>query len=100
MENEVLEMNEGTEVLDMGAEEIVESTGGSKVGIVIGVALAGAAAAGVVALVKKSGIKSKIEARRIAKLEKAGYEVYPPADMEDHIDEEDFDDSVEESDEE
>ena len=100
MENEVLEMNEGTEVLDMGAEEIVESTGGSKVGIVIGVALAGAAAAGVVALVKKSGIKSKIEAKRIAKLEKAGYAVYPPADTEDYIDEEDFDDSVEESDEE
>lgn len=77
-ENEIVVENEGTDVMDLETTDMVESTGGSKVGIAIGVALVGAAAAGAVALFKKSKLRDKINERKARQLEAAGYEVYAP----------------------
>lgn len=97
MENkntELTEINEETEVMDLEPIDTEVSAGGSKVGVAIGVALIGAAAAGAVAVFKKSKLQDKINDRRAAKLEKAGYEVYGPVDEL----EEDCVDEVEDSD--
>ena len=93
-ENEIVVENEGTDVMDLETTDMVESTGGSKVGIAIGVALVGAAAAGAVALFKKSKLRDKINERKARQLEAAGYEVYAPEQDEP---EDSIEDSYEES---
>lgn len=94
-ENEIVVENEGTDVMDLETTDMVESTGGSKVGIAIGVALVGAAAAGAVALFKKSKLRDKINERKARQLEAAGYEVYAPEQDEPEDSNEDSDEESE-----
>ena len=94
-ENEIVVENEGTDVMDLETTDMVESTGGSKVAIAIGVALVGAAAAGAVALFKKSKLRDKINERKARQLEAAGYEVYAPEQDEPEDSNEDSDEESE-----
>lgn len=94
-ENEIVVENEGTDVMDLETTDVVESTGGSKVGIAIGVALVGAAAAGAVALFKKGKLRDKINERKARQLEAAGYEVYAPEQDEPEDSNEDSDEESE-----
>ena len=107
MENElVMETvkEETTDIMETGETgiETVESTSnGAGVVIGIGVALVVGVAAVAAAKYKGSKLEAKINAKRAAKLVKAGYEVYnnQVMDVEDFDDEDNYEDSTEESDE-
>ena len=78
-ENELTMVEEP--VVDFDDEHIEESNGGFKKVVMIG---GGALVAGATALAIKNRdkIKAKLEERKIAKLEKKGYVVYRPEEVE------------------
>ena len=79
---ELMETTENTELTEVENYRTEESSSGSSLKILAGVALLGAAATGIGAVLKKKGIIKSKEERAIEKLEKAGYVIIEPVEDE------------------